>query len=184
MRVATGYTPKVGIWPFDSEADKNLDLAVAAVAVKVKERVWPQLTLAQKAVWSAVDVYRDPWGEFVRDYMTVAKALGKPYTSNATYYSEWEPRMRALGWDPEILAKLMAALRELNAEGAVPAYVMNPGAVNPPGSTESPWDRSMPWWLKPKGLVGVALVGAGLYIFLPVLTRSAVAGFKEARKAK
>lgn len=177
MQVST-----LGIWPFDSEADKNLDAAVAAVAVMVKDKVWPQLTLTQKAAWSVVDVYRDPWEQFVEQYMEVARNVGAPYTSNANYYSVWEPRMRAKGWDADILAKLMTALRELNAEGKVPAYVMNPAGVKPPGDTRSAFELAVPWYLRPQGLATVALVGAGLYILLPVIVRSTVAGVKEARK--
>ena len=40
----------------------------------------------------------------------------------------------------------------------------------------------LPWFLKPKAILTMALLGGAVYIFLPTLTRSAVAGFKEARK--
>lgn len=172
----------LGIWPFDSEADRNLDDAVSAVALMVKDRVWPQLSVVQKTTWAAVDFYRDPWEQFVEQYMEVARAVGAPYTSNANYYSVWEPRMRAKGWSPDILAKLMAALRELNAQGKVPAYVINPAGVKPPGETRSAFELAVPWHLRPSGLATIALVGVGAYILLPVIVRSTVAGVKEARK--
>lgn len=174
-------TSTLGIWPFDSEADKNLDQAVEAVAVMVKDRVWPQLNVAQKTAWSVVDVYRAPWEEFVENYMTVARALGKPYTTNTEYYTVWEPRLRAMGWDKDILEKLMAALRTLNAEGRIPQFVMNPAHAEPPGSKDSPWDKSVPWYLKPGGLLGIGIAVAATWVLLP-RAASAAGSYMKARK--
>lgn len=88
--------------------------------------------------------------------------------------------MRAKGWSPEILAKLMTALRELNAQGNIPQYVMNPGYVAPPGDTSTAFDRAMPWYLKPKGLMTVAMMTGAVWLLLPRLSQSAVTAAKTA----
>ncbi len=131
-------TSPLGIWPFDSDADKNLAADIAAAGSILKARAYDKLPLGYKVEAKAAGLFRDVWGDIIKDYMTVARQLGRPYLSNAEFYTAWEPRMEAFGYDKSALEILFQEIRGMNADGSMPADVGNPAHVAPKGDTGSP----------------------------------------------
>ncbi len=166
--------PQLGIWPFDSEKDKNLSQAVDAAAMAIRKRVQPQLSALQESTWFLVDLYRNPWTDFVKNYMAVARAVGSAYRVNMAYYTTWEPRLIAMGWQKDILAKLMTAMRELGNAGVIPIEVFDPAHNEAPGSDGSPigaFGKVLEGtFLKTAAIVVIGLVGYG-YLVTPRLPR-------------
>jgi hypothetical protein len=156
----TGGNTTVGFWPFDTERDDNLQVMVDEVWVALRERSAPKLPLTDRIRAFFIDIYRDPWEKFVREYMSVASSLGRPYLDQAEFYTVWEPKFAGMGEVKEVTEVILGEMRMMNAEGLIPAAVYDPANVKAPGDDSgSPFGetfKTVALW----AIVGVVVYGA------------------------
>ncbi len=163
----TRLDTNLGIWPFDSEASNNLDLDIKAAAGVLKTRVEPNLSFTDKATAFFDSLTgANPYEQFLRDYMTVAKKNGHAYTDSGEYYTLWDPGLEALGWSKSVGEAMMLQIPGMIADKTLPADIADPANVKPPGNSNNPLDKLGDDLKSAAVKVGIfAIIGIAVYAF-------------------
>jgi len=148
----------LGFWPFDTEQDANLQIAVDEVWVMLRERAAKNIPLMDRLSIMFTDLYRDPWETFVKDYMSIAMLIGHAYTNQSEFYTVWEPKFAGMGYDKAVTEIVLGEFRKMIAEGQVPPFIADPLSQKPPGA-----DSNSPFASAFKTMAIYAIVGIVAY---------------------